>query len=76
MTLDSPAPTSPDGADLAGLTFEALMARLDALSSSLDDPSIGLGEAVARYEAAADLARHALDRLQKAEARVQHLQLQ
>lgn len=76
-TTTSPTP-SPDagGADLDGLTFEALVARLDALSASLDDPALGLEDAVARYEAASEIARHALDRLRRAEARVQHLQLQ
>lgn len=84
---DAPAPLSytpgrPDdpGASettaLDGMTFEALVARLDALSASLDDPALGLEDAVARYEAASEIARHALDRLRRAEARVQHLQLQ
>lgn len=71
----SPAP-NPGDADLDGLTFEALVARLDALSAALDDPALGLEDAVARYEAASEIARHALDRLRRAEARVQHLQLQ
>ena len=79
MSTSSPAPGS-DAADneapLDGLTFETLLARLDALAATLDDPDLGLDDAVARYEAAAEIARHGLDRLQHAEARVQHLSLQ
>ena len=70
--LDGASASDP----LDGLTFETLIDRLDRLSASLDDPSLGLEDAVARYEAAAEIARHALDRLRTAEARVQHLQLQ
>ncbi len=81
--LPMPTPSPAPGADAAGtdapldgLTFETLLTRLDALSATLDDPDLGLDDAVARYEAAAEIARHALDRLQRAEARVQHLSLQ
>ncbi len=73
LTAPDPAP-APEALD--ALTFEALLARLDALAATLDDPALGLDDAVARYEAAAEIARHALDRLRSAEARVQHLSLQ
>ena len=52
------------------------MARLDALVTRLEDPTLGLDEAVALYEEGTALARTGLDRLRSAEARVHTLTLE
>ncbi|MCA0269077.1 MAG: exodeoxyribonuclease VII small subunit [Bacteroidetes bacterium] len=69
------APIPMPDAD-AALPFEALMARLDALTTRLEDPALGLDEALALYEEGSALARQSLERLRDAEARVQTLSLE
>jgi exodeoxyribonuclease VII small subunit len=59
--------------DPASLSFEDLVARLDALAVALDDPGLTLDDALRLYEEGAALARHGQERLQQAEARLLHL---
>ena len=66
MPMDAP-PSDP-----ASLSFEALVARLDALVAALDDPALPLEAALRFYEEGATLARHGQERLQSAEARLLH----
>jgi len=54
-------------------SFEAEMARLEQLVASLEGGELGLEESVKAYEDGLKLARSCLDRLDKAELRVQQL---
>lgn len=66
----------PDADALDALPFEEVMQRLDALVTRLEDPALGLDAALALYEEGTALARHGLDRLATAEARVHTLTLE
>ncbi len=52
------------------------MARLDALVLRLEEESLDLDGAVNAYEEGVTLARACLERLQTAETRIHHLQLE
>lgn len=71
-----PDPAADPPAADPPVPFEQVMARLDALVTRLEDPTLGLDEAVALYEEGTALARAGLDRLRSAEARVHTLTLE
>lgn len=54
-------------------SFEAEMARLEHLVASLEGGELGLEESVEAYENGLKLAKSCLERLDKAELRVQQL---
>lgn len=56
--------------------FEDAMQRLEALVARLETGDDSLEDALAAYEEGVQLARACLKRLQTAEARIQHLQLE
>lgn len=53
--------------------FEALLEELDAAVSRLENPELGLEEALAFYEAAVNTLRECLQRLAEAEGKVEML---
>ena len=59
---------APD--DIAGLTYEAALAQLDALIQKLEGGSIPLEDAISAYERGTRLARHCDDLLDRTERRV------
>ena len=62
---------SPTGADdIAGLTYEAALAQLDALIQKLEGGSIPLEDAISAYERGTRLARHCEELLDRTERRV------
>lgn len=60
-------------ADVAGLTYEAALAELDALIQKLEGGSIPLDDAIAAYERGTRLARHCEALLDRTERRVSAL---
>ena len=56
--------------DIAGLTYEAALAQLDALIQKLEGGSIPLEDAIAAYERGTRLARHCEELLDRTERRV------
>ena len=61
------------GDDLAGLSYEAALAELDALIQKLEGGSIPLDDAIAAYERGTRLARHCEELLDRTERRVSAL---
>ena len=62
---------SAQGADdIAGLTYEAALAQLDALIQKLEGGSIPLEDAISAYERGTRLARHCEELLDRTERRV------
>ena len=56
--------------DIAGLTYEAALAQLDALIQKLEGGSIPLEDAITAYERGTRLARHCEELLDRTERRV------
>lgn len=56
--------------DVAGLTYEAALAQLDALIHKLEGGSIPLEDAISAYERGTRLARHCEELLDRTERRV------
>ena len=56
--------------DIAGLTYEAALAQLDALIQKLEGGSIPLEDAISAYERGTRLARHCEELLDRTERRV------
>jgi exodeoxyribonuclease VII small subunit len=53
-----------------GVSFEAAMAELDEIVRQLEDGSVGLEEALARYERGVGLLKQCYGRLRHAEQRI------
>ena len=62
--------TAQSAEDIAGLTYEAALAQLDALIQKLEGGSIPLEDAIAAYERGTRLARHCEELLDRTERRV------
>lgn len=62
--------TDQGAGDIAGLTYEAALAQLDALIQKLEGGSIPLEDAIAAYERGTRLARHCEELLDRTERRV------
>jgi len=62
--------SDPAADDVAGLTYEAALAQLDALIQKLEGGSIPLEDAISAYERGTRLARHCDDLLDRTERRV------
>lgn len=58
------------------LRFEDAMERLETLVTRLEAGTDSLDDALAAYEEGVQIARACLHRLEAAEARIQHLQLE
>ena len=56
--------------DIAGLSYEAALAQLDALIQKLEGGSIPLDDAITAYERGTRLARHCEELLDRTERRV------
>jgi exodeoxyribonuclease VII small subunit len=56
--------------DIAGLTYEAALAQLDALIQKLEGGSIPLEDAITAYDRGTRLARHCEELLDRTERRV------
>ncbi|MGH7687340.1 MAG: exodeoxyribonuclease VII small subunit [Candidatus Dormibacteria bacterium] len=56
--------------DIAGLSYEAALAQLDALIQKLEGGSVPLEDAIAAYERGTRLARHCEELLDRTERRV------
>ena len=56
--------------DIAGLTYEAALAQLDALIQKLEGGSVPLEDAISAYERGTRLARHCEELLDRTERRV------
>ncbi len=57
------------------LKFEAAMERLDAIVAAMESGEIGIEESIAKYEEAMELATHCRQILDRAEQRIQKIQL-
>lgn len=57
------------------MTFEQALRRLEEIVESLEDETPELEEALSSYEEGTALARHCLERLEKAELRIDELSL-
>lgn len=61
--------------DIAGLSFEAAMAELEAIVKGLESGETGLEEAITAYERGARLKQHCEGKLKEAEARIERIAL-
>ncbi len=61
--------------DIAKLTFEQALARLEALVQSIEQGKIGLQDAIQRYEEGTRLVHRCRTILRDAEQKIQTLQL-
>jgi exodeoxyribonuclease VII small subunit len=57
----------------AAPTFEAMLADLETIVRELEDGSISLDDALARYEKGVGLLRQCFDKLKSAEQKIQQL---
>jgi len=71
MTTTGGAPSSPD---LAGLTFEQLLERLETLTAQLSSGEVGIERAADLYEEAGKVYEAAKARLEAVQARIEALQ--
>jgi exodeoxyribonuclease VII small subunit len=62
--------SEPGSEEIAGLTYEAALAQLDALIEKLEGGSIPLEDAITAYERGTRLARHCEHLLDRTERRV------
>jgi exodeoxyribonuclease VII small subunit len=58
-------------ADIAGLSFEAALAELEAVVRQLESGQVGLEDSIALYERGAALRAHCDARLRAAEERIE-----
>lgn len=64
---------TPDAGDLAELTFEQLLERLEDLTGRLSSGQVGIEQAADLYEEAGRVYVAARDRLAAVEARIERL---
>lgn len=72
---DTPTPDDPGTPDIAGLSFEAALAELEAIVQKLEAGDVPLAESIAVYERGAQLKAHCEAILRDAQAKVEQIQL-
>ncbi|MFO1070076.1 MAG: exodeoxyribonuclease VII small subunit [Geminicoccaceae bacterium] len=64
-----------DAAPIAGMTFEAALAELEAIVQRLERGQLDLEASIAAYERGTALRQHCADKLREAQMRVEKLTL-